>query len=178
MLFRYPQGRKCTLSSYANNGPGLHRKLQITAQTVHRNVKKDENPQSLIFAVKICSVWSTDVSHSSKRSLYYTVCIAGGESAADLDGKRLRMWANPPSKGILVPAVRFHPFKRQLCLWKFGKRGQILQSFKALFLIVQTLPQTGLVQLLGERIQVLGGKELGSTSPPSPPLTTPLSCQG
>lgn len=100
MLFRYPQRRKCTLSSTVKNSPGLHTKLQITAQMVHRNVKKDDNPQLQLSAVKIYSVQRTDVSHISKRSLYYTVSIAGGELATDLNGKRLRMWANPPSKGF------------------------------------------------------------------------------
>lgn len=56
MLFRYSQRRKCALSSSVKNGPGLHRKLQITAQRVHRNVKEDENPQTQLFAVKIYSV--------------------------------------------------------------------------------------------------------------------------
>lgn len=121
MLFRYPQRRKCALSSSVKTGPGLHRKLQITAQTVHRNVKEDENPQSQFFAVKIYSVHRTDVSHIRKRSLYYTVCIAGRKLATDLNGKHLQTWANPPSKWILVPTVRFHPFKRQLCLHKFGE---------------------------------------------------------
>jgi len=53
MLFRYPRRRKRTLSSSVKNSPGLHRKSQTTAQTVHRNVKEDENPQLQLFAVKI-----------------------------------------------------------------------------------------------------------------------------
>lgn len=87
------------------NRPWFAYEITITAQTVHRNVKKDEKPQLELFAVKIYSVQRTDVSHISKRSLYYTISIAGGESATNLDGKRLQMWANPPSKEISVPAV-------------------------------------------------------------------------
>lgn len=79
MLFRYPQRRECTLSSSVKTSSGLHRKLQITAQTVHRNVKEEKNPQLQPFAVKINSVQRPDVSHISKKkaSIILSLLLVG-----------------------------------------------------------------------------------------------------